>query len=78
MRRSYSSSNHSGGGTSTLTILQVVFIVLKLCGLIDWSWWAVLIPFWIGLALIVLIIAVGVIVTLIKNRKRQRGDRIKW
>lgn len=78
MRRSYGSSNNSGGGTSTLTILQVVFIVLKLCGLIDWSWWAVLIPLWISLALIALIVIVGVIVTLVKNRNRDKGDRIKW
>ncbi|MBP3668691.1 MAG: hypothetical protein J6J26_03860 [Bacteroides sp.] len=76
MRSRNSSSGSSGIGT--LGVLQVVFIVLKLCGLIDWSWWAVLIPLWIGLALIVLIIAVGVIITLVKNRKRNRGDRIKW
>lgn len=24
--------------------LQVAFIVLKLCGVIDWSWWLVLVP----------------------------------
>lgn len=76
MRSRNSSSGSSGIGT--LGVLQVVFIVLKLCGLIDWSWWAVLIPLWIDLALIVLIIAVGVIITLVKNRKRNRGDRIKW
>lgn len=78
MRSIYSNNNSGGGRTSTLTILQVVFIVLKLCGLIDWSWWAVLIPFWISLALIALIIIVGVIVTLVKNRNRNKGDRIKW
>lgn len=76
MRSRNSSSGSSGIGT--LGVLQVVFIVLKLCGLIDWSWWAVLIPLWIDLALIVLIITVGVIITLVKNRKRNRGDRIKW
>ncbi len=32
-------------------VLGIVFIVLKLCGVIDWSWWWVLAPFWIGLAL---------------------------
>lgn len=30
-------------------VVQVVFIILKLCKLIDWSWWAVLIPIWISL-----------------------------
>lgn len=30
-------------------VVQVVFIILKLCKLIDWSWWIVLIPIWISL-----------------------------
>ena len=30
--------------------LQLLFIGLKLTGYIDWNWWYVLIPFWIGLA----------------------------
>ncbi len=30
-----------------LSILGVVFIVLKLTGHIDWSWWWVLAPFWL-------------------------------
>ena len=30
-------------------VVQVVFIILKLCKLIDWSWWVVLIPLWISL-----------------------------
>ena len=25
-------------------LLQIVFITLKLCGVIDWEWWAVLLP----------------------------------
>lgn len=31
-------------------VVQVVFIILKLCKLIDWSWWIVLIPIWISLS----------------------------
>lgn len=30
-------------------VVQVVFIILKLCKLIDWSWRIVLIPIWISL-----------------------------
>lgn len=33
-------------------VIQIVFIILKLCKLIDWSWWAVLIPFWVSLGLL--------------------------
>jgi hypothetical protein len=27
-------------------LLCLLFIYLKLCGTIDWSWWWVLAPFW--------------------------------
>ena len=32
-------------------LLGIVFIVLKLCGVISWSWWWVLAPFWIPFVL---------------------------
>lgn len=34
-----------------LGLLGVAFVVLKLTGYIDWSWWWVTLPFWGGLAL---------------------------
>ena len=40
-----------------LELLLVMFIVLKLSGLIDWSWVWVLCPFWIP-CLIVLVLAI--------------------
>ena len=33
------------------TLLQIAFIVLKLCGVINWSWLWVLSPMWIGFVL---------------------------
>ena len=46
-------------GTSTLTILGIVFVILKLCNVISRNWWLVCLPFIIegGLTLIVLIVA---------------------
>lgn len=32
-----------------LEVLAIVFIVLKLCGVIDWSWLWVLSPLWAAL-----------------------------
>jgi len=32
----------------TLSLLGVAFIVLKLCGVITWSWWWVTCPLWGG------------------------------
>ena len=37
------------------TILGVVFLVLKLLGVIAWPWIWVLAPFWIGIALFLVI-----------------------
>ena len=34
--------------------LTIVFIVLKLLGVINWSWWWVLSPQWISVIIIVL------------------------
>lgn len=33
---------------SVLGLLGVCFIVMKILGLIDWSWWLVTAPFWGG------------------------------
>jgi phosphoglycerol transferase MdoB-like AlkP superfamily enzyme len=41
----------SSGGIGVLGLLGVAFVVLKLTGFIDWSWWWVTAPFWGGLAL---------------------------
>jgi hypothetical protein len=38
---------------NTLTILLLIFIVLKLIGTIAWSWWWVISPFWIPLTIAV-------------------------
>ena len=37
-----------------LCVLAVVFIVLKLIGVIDWSWWWVLAPVWIPVIIVVI------------------------
>jgi Transmembrane Fragile-X-F protein len=39
-----------------MPILGLIFITLKLTHYIDWSWWWVLCPFWIGLAIIIAVL----------------------
>ena len=34
-----------------LDVIQIVFVILKLCGLIDWSWIVVFIPLIISIIL---------------------------
>jgi hypothetical protein len=50
------------GGIGTLGLLGVVFVTLKLCGVIDWSWWWVTLPFWGGLAILAAIMAVCLVI----------------
>lgn len=48
-----------GGNMTIVSLLQIIFIVLKLCKVITWSWVFVLMPLIVvgGIALILLIIA---------------------
>jgi len=46
-----SSSSSSSSGIGFVGLLTIVFIVLKLCEVIAWSWIWVLSPLWISLGL---------------------------
>jgi len=50
------------GGIGFFEALGLVFIVLKLCGVIDWSWWWVLAPIWMPIALVLGIIIIFAII----------------
>lgn len=52
------SNTASNSGISFGGLLFIVFLVLKLTGYIDWSWWWIFSPFWIPLG----ILAIGLIV----------------
>lgn len=53
------------GGASASTLLGVAFVILKLCGVINWSWWLVTVPFWWGLALAALIFSAIAVAALV-------------
>lgn len=42
---------------SFCTLLTVLFICLKLCGVVAWPWWLVLSPLFAGAVLAVLMVA---------------------
>lgn len=54
---SESTSSNSNGGIGFCGLLTIVFIGLKLTNYIDWSWWWVLSPLWIGFAVFIVIMA---------------------
>lgn len=56
-------------GISTLGLLGIAFVVLKLCHVINWSWWLVTLPFWGGLALFLVIALVIFLITALLSLK---------
>ena len=58
----------TSGGIGFTGLLTIAFIVLKLCNVINWSWWWVLSPIWISVSLIVVIFIVAMVVLMIKDR----------
>ena len=71
-------TSSSSSGVSVVGLLGVAFIVLKLCKVIDWSWWWVLAPFWIPGGLIVLLLFVlGIIAVACVITDRREANREK-
>lgn len=74
------SSSSAGGGISFFGLLGIVFITLKLTGVINWSWWLVLLPLYgsfVLVATVFLMIFVFSILRdeirrIIRNRKERR------
>ncbi len=56
------SASSSQGGIGFCGLLAIVFIVLQLTGYIHWSWWWVLAPIWIPIAILM---AVGLVIFVI-------------
>jgi len=55
----------NGGGVGFFGLLFIVFLVLKLVGIITWSWWWVTAPLWGGFALVAGFMAVAGLLWLI-------------
>lgn len=60
-------NNTSSGGIGFAGMLAIVFITLKLTGIIAWSWWWVLAPIWIPIALAVVALLT---VAFLEDRRR--------
>ena len=61
-----SSSGH-GVDIGFCGLLTIAFIVLKLCGVISWSWVWVLSPLWIGAIVGILILVIAVVIMIVKG-----------
>ena len=56
-------SSTSSGGIGFAGLLAVLFIGLKLGGVIAWSWWWVLSPIWLPVVLVLFLRAVIAIIS---------------
>ena len=54
MTMKYMMNDTKNTETSLTGILLIVFLVLKLTHNIDWSWWWVLSPLWVPIAMVIL------------------------
>ena len=66
------SKKQTTGGVSIFGVLTIIFVVLKLTGLITWSWVWVLAPLWIPLALILVIAFIAAIVIAVMQKEESR------
>lgn len=65
--------NNGFTGIGFSGLLTLIFIVLRLCKVISWSWWWVLSPIWISIAIIALAI-IGVVVVSVWKDRREKNN----
>lgn len=65
-------SSTSSSGMGFLSVLGLIFIVLKLLHVIDWPWVWVLAPIWGGFLLGIVILAVYLIIYIAIKKKAKR------
>ena len=63
-------NNYNTGGIGFVGLLQLVFITLKLLGVISWSWLWVLSPTWISIMIVAIIILVVYVIFREKKHKK--------
>ena len=67
----------NSGGVSFLHVLTFIFIILKVAGVVTWSWWVVLLPSLIYFGLILgVMLGVGAVALVMfsKNKDKYKGN----
>lgn len=71
---------NSGSNVSFLHVMTLIFVVLKLTGVVNWAWWLVLLPslIYFGLMLgVMLIVGAVALVMFSKNKDKYKGNSNK-
>ena len=74
---SSNNSSSSSNGIGFSGALALLFIALKLLDKIDWSWWWVLAPIWIPLAILIVVLIVVAVVWFINDTRKQRKRKAR-
>lgn len=61
--------NNSLINIDSIDLITIVFVVLKLTEVIDWSWWWVLSPILISFALVIIALIIVLIIALVNKLK---------
>lgn len=75
-------NSDASSGLGITSVLTIIFIVLKLVGVIDWSWWWVFSPTLIGIGASILFF-IGVIIFIAHEDEKwditpKKGKQDKW
>ena len=63
----------NSGGVSFLHVLTFIFIILKVAGVVTWSWWVVLLPSLINFGLILgLMLGVGAVALVMFSKNKDK------
>lgn len=69
------SNSSTSSGIGFGGVLFIVFLVLKLCHVITWSWWWVTSPIWIPTGLVLLIMGFCVVMAFATGQVGRRKKR---
>ena len=68
-------TSSGSGGMGFFSVLLIVFITLKLCKVIDWSWWIVLSPLWVSLTIATILLMFYAFVCYMAEREKQNFNK---
>ena len=71
MKKNTHSTTTTSGGVGILTVVQIVLIILKLVGTINWPWTTVLIPFWIQLGITAFVLLLWLLVIVFHSWRKK-------
>lgn len=57
----------TNGGVGFLGLLTILFIAFKLTHVIDWSWWLVLAPLLVPIALVLLVVGLIIVASVLSE-----------